>query len=237
MNIVGIDASPHSTGLVKFILNDNLEILELKKLGFLSIKETKRKREEPNYKDIINYPESLDFFNRTIFMHQYIFPFISGCEYAIVEDYSIFGAGMVFQLAEFCSTLKFFLLNQGTKIRLIPPLSLKMYATNDGRSGKPEMFDSFLKDPILKELDLSYLPQIKVHKSGKFVGLRDKNGSSPLSDVVDAAWLVRLLHEELQIRKGKKSFSDLLPKHSEVLSKKTKANPIPIFQKPFTQKI
>ena len=237
MNIVGIDASPHSTGLVKFILNDNLEILEIKKLGFLSIKETKRKKEEPNYKDIINYPESLDFFNRTLFMHNYIFPFISGCDYACVEDYNIFGAGMVFQLAEFCSTLKFFLLNQGTKLRLIPPLSLKMYATNDGRSGKPEMLESFLKDPILKYLDLSYLPQIKTHKSGKYVGLKNKNGEPGISDIVDASWLVRLLHEELQIRKGSKSFSDLLPKHSEVLSKKTKANPIPIFQKPFIERL
>lgn len=239
MKIVGIDASPHSTGLVKFTLDENLNILEIERLGFFGYTIPKKKKdwEVPSFKNIISYDEeAFDFFNRTIMMMNHIWPFISDCEYTSIEDYSLFGSGLTFQLAEFCSQIKFESIRNGTNVRLIEPLTLKMFATNSGKAQKPEMYDAFVSDSNSHLLDLSDLPQIKVHGKGQFAGLRNKDGISPLSDIIDSFWLGILLIEELRIRKGVNQLSDLPPHHSHILSRKTKANPIPIYKKDFIRK-
>ena len=236
MKIVGIDASPHSTGLVKMELDDNLEVVEITKLGFYGYTEPVKTKNWtiPTFENIISYDEDkYDFFNRTIMMMEHICQFINDCEYAAFEDYSLFGSGLTFQLAEFCSQIKFEAIRNGTKVRLIEPLTLKMFATNSGKAHKPEMFDAFVNEAT--SLDLSYLPQIQVHKKGKNAGNRNVNGISPLSDIIDAFWLCELLKEELQIRKGTKQLSDLVPHHTHILSRKTKANKIPIYQKDFIE--
>ena len=45
MKIVGVDASPHSTGLVKFTLDSNLDILEIERLGFFEYSVPKKKKD------------------------------------------------------------------------------------------------------------------------------------------------------------------------------------------------
>jgi hypothetical protein len=152
-----------------------------------------------------------------------------------MESYAYAASGNITEIAEITSQIKFQLIRQGTKLRLIEPMTLKMYATDDGHSHKPEMFDAFINHDG-KKCDISDLPEIPTHKKGKFVGLRDKDGISPLSDIVDSFWLCELLHEELQIRKGIKTLSDLIPNHKHILSRKTPANKIPIYQKDFIQK-
>lgn len=233
------DLSPSSPGFVKFILDDNLNIVETKKLGFVGYTVPKKKKFEiPNYKDIIAYDEDkYDFFNRTMMMQPYIFDFIKDCEYFILEDYALFGQGLIFQLAEYCSVVKFFLLNNGCKLRLITPLQLKQYATNNGHAQKPEMYDGFISKGYDKILDISDLPKIPVHKKGKFVGLRDKDGCSPLSDVVDSTHLCDLLYKELLIKKGVKQLSDLAPIEQHVLTHTTKNNKIPLIKRDFIENL
>jgi len=239
MKIAGIDASPHSTGIVKFTLDDNLEILEMERLGFFGYTKPKKKKDwtVPSFKNIISYDEeAFDFFNRTIMMMEHIWPFISDCEYVAVEDYG-YGSGLMYQLCEFASQIKFQAIKNGTNVRLIEPLTLKMFATNSGKAHKPEMYDAFVSDSNSHLLDLSDLPPIPVHKKGQFSGIRNINGITPLSDIVDSFWLGILLIEELQIRKETKQLSDLVPHHSHILSRKTKANPIPIYKKDFIKKV
>jgi hypothetical protein len=239
MKICGIDASPHSTGLVKFTLDSDLNILEIERLGFFGYTEPKKKKDWviPSFKNIISYDEAkYDFYNRTIMMMEHIWPFIADCEYVCQENYGMAGQGLVFQIADFSSQIKFQALRNSSKLRLIEPLTLKMFATNSGKAQKPEMFDAFVSDSNSHLLVLSDLPQIKVHQKGQFAGLRNKDGISPLSDIVDSFWLGILLIEELQIRKGTKQLSDLVPHHAHILSRKTKANPIPIYQKAFIEK-
>jgi hypothetical protein len=224
---------------VKFTLDENLNILEIERLGFFGYTTPKNTKNwtVPSFKNIVSYDEDkYDFFNRTIMMMEHIWPFIEDCEYAAFEDYSLFGSGLTFQLAEFCSQIKFEAIRNGSNVRLIEPLTLKMFATNSGKAQKPEMFDAFVSDSNSHMLDLSDLPQIKVHGKGQFAGLRNKDGISPLSDCVDAFWLGILLVEELRIRKGTKQLSDLVPHHSHILSRKTKANPTPIYKKDFIKK-
>lgn len=239
MKVVGIDASPHSTGLVKFTLDEDLNILETERLGFFGYKEPKKTKNWsiPTFKNIVSYDEEkYDFYNRTIMMMEHIWPFIEDCEYVCEEDYSLYGSGLLNQIFDFSSQIKFQALRNGSKLRLIEPLTLKMFATNSGKAQKPEMFDAFVSDSNSHLLDLSDLPQIPIHSRGQFAGLRNKNGSSPLSDIVDAFFLGILLVEELRIRKGTKQLSDLVPHRSHILSRKTKANPIPIYKKDFIKK-
>lgn len=239
MKIIGIDASPHSTGLVKFTLDEDLNILEIERLGFFGYTEPKKKKNwtVPSFQNIISYDEEkYDFYNRTIMMMEHIWPFIEDCEYVCQEAYSLFSSGLLDQIFDFSSQIKFQALRNGSKLRLIEPLTLKMFATNSGKAQKPEMYDAFVSDPNSHLLDLSDLPQIPVHQKGQFAGLRNKNGVSPLSDAVDAFFLGILLIEELRIRKGTKQLKDLVPHHSHILSRKTKANPTPIYQKDFINK-
>ncbi len=236
MKIVGIDASPHSTGLVKMELDNNLEVVEITKLGFYGYTEPVKTKNWtiPTFENIISYDENkYDFYNRTIMMMEHIWSFIEDCEYAAIEGYGFGGNGNLTMISEHCSQIIFQLIRNGTKVRLIEPLTLKMFATNSGKAHKPEMFDAFVNEAT--SLDLSYLPQIQVHKKGKNAGNRNINGISPLSDIIDSFWLCELLKEELQIRKGTKQLSDLVPHHTHILSRKTKANKIPIYQKDFIE--
>lgn len=239
MKIVGVDASPHSTGLVKFTLDSSLNILEIERFGFFEYTVPKKKKdwEVPTFKNIVSYDsEKYDFYNRTIMMMEHIWPFIADCEYVCEEAYSLYGSGLLDQIFDFSSQIKFQAIRNGSKLRLIEPLTLKMFATNSGKAQKPEMFDAFVSNSNSHMLDLSDLPQIKVHGKGQFAGLRNKDGISPLSDIIDAFWLGMLLIEELRIRKGTKQLSDLAPHHSHILSRKTKANPTPIYKKDFIKK-
>lgn len=233
------DLSPTSSGFVKFFLNDSMEIVDIKKLGFVGYTCPKKKAPNiPNYKDIVAYDEDkYDFFNRTMLMTEHIFEFIKDCDYFILEDYAMFGLGLITQLAEFCSQVKFQLLRQGTKLRLIEPLRLKQFATGKGNSEKPAMYDAFISKGFSEKINIKDLPEIPVHKRGKFVGLRDKKGVSPLSDIVDSTFLCDLLYKELLIRKGTKQLNELAPIEQHVLTHTTKNNKIPLIKQDFIQKV
>lgn len=238
MNILGADLSPTSSGLVKFILDENLEIVDIKKLGFCAYEVPKKKAfTVPNYKDIISYDKSkYDFYNRTIMMTEHIFQFIKDVDYAIIEDYS-FGStssGNFTDISEMCSQVKFQLLRQGTKIRLVSPLQVKQFA-GSGNNQKPEMEESFLKLDCQK-IDVSELPEIPIYSRGKFVGLKHPNGISPRSDLIDSFFMVMILHKELLVRNQKVSLEGLDKNHSHVLTHTTKNNKIPLIRRDFIQK-
>lgn len=243
MIICGLDLSPTSSGLVKFILDENLEIIDIKKLGFCAYSSTddkgkpKKKVNVPNYKDIISYDKSkYDFYNRTFLMTEHIFEFIKDVDYAIIEDYS-FGSsssGHFTDIAEFCSQIKFQLLRQGTKVRLISPTQTKQFA-GKGNFQKPDMEESFLKLECDK-IDIKELPEIPIYSRGKFVGLKHPQGISPRSDLIDSFFMVKLLHTELLVRNGKVSLESLDKNHSHVLTHTTENNKIPLIKRDFIQK-
>lgn len=244
MYIAGLDCSPTSTGIVRFELDENFEIIDIKKLGFVAYSSVddkgkiKKKINIPNYKDIVSYDKSkYDFYQRTLMMNSHIFPFISACEYVCFEDYSYgsFGLGNIIEISEFCSTLKFYLLNQGTKIRLISPTQNKQFLFGKGNAEKPDMMTAFLKNEILNKLDISDLPKIPIHTRGKFVGLPNKSGISPTSDVVDSGGLVLFLYTELLIKNNIKKLDDLEQIHKHVLTHTTKNNPEPLYKRGFIE--
>ncbi len=236
MNILGLDSSPKSSGLVKFILDEDFKIVDIKKLGFVAYTVPKRKQFEiPNYKDIIPYEfEKYDFYNRSLMMLEYIKEFIKDVDYAAIEDYSFSSQGNLTELAEFCSQIKFELFRQGCKLRLYSPPQIKQFA-GKGNFQKPEMEESFLKLDCEK-IDISDLPEIPTFTKGKFFGLKHPGGISPRSDVIDAFFICKLLHTELLVRNGKVDLKELQENYSHVLTHTTKNNKIPLVRRDFIQK-
>jgi len=61
-----------------------------------------------------------------------------------IEDYSFGSKGKVFNLAENCGLLKHKLWGLGYKLTLIPPTTLKKFATTKGNANKESMYQSFI---------------------------------------------------------------------------------------------
>lgn len=233
MNILGADLSPTSSGLVKFILDENLEIVDIKKLGFCAYEVPKKKAfTVPNYKDIISYDKSkYDFYNRTIMMTEHIFQFIKDVDYAAIEDYSFSSGGDLTQISEFCSQVKFQLIRQGTLVRLYAPTQIKQFA-GKGNFQKPDMEESFLKLECDK-IDIKELPEIPIYSRGKFVGLKHPQGISPRSDLVDSFFICKLLHTEILVRSRKLDIKSINNNEQIVLTNTTKNNKIPLTKRDF----
>jgi hypothetical protein len=90
------------------------------------------------------------------------------------------------------------------------------------------MFDYYITDE--SKFDLSYLPAIPVHKKGKNAGERDKNGISPLSDIVDAFFICSLLRTELKMKNG---ILDDKEERQNIIKRTTKKTKVALLAQPF----
>jgi len=231
MQIVGVDSSSKSPGFFKFHLDNNLNITKKEYLGFYSYKVPKKKGFiPPTFKNIISYPDNLDFYNRVFLFKPYIEEFLKDVDYISFEDYAFSGNGNITELAEICSVIKFIALSNGSKLRLISPLQNKQLAGNT-KAKKPDMFDAYMKEINIE--DLSHLPQIKVRQKGKFKGLRDENGIAPLSDIIDAYFLCKTLYLELLVRQDINNLEKIKEIEKHVLTHTTPKNKVPLYKKDF----
>jgi hypothetical protein len=112
-----------------------------------------------------------------------IAPFNRETTQILIEDYAFAAKGRVFNLAENCGLLKYLLYKEGYSFHTIAPSVIKKHATGKGNANKQAMYDSFFK---LTEIDL-----ISVF------GGRTKKLDSPVTDIVDAYYLTRYMHDSL----------------------------------------
>ena len=234
MIIAGLDVSTTSTGCVKFELDDTtLSIISVERLGFKKLSETS-KEVPPN--GIIAYKDSQfnTFYHKLIFMSSHIKTFLSGVNYVSFEDYAFGAAGKITMLAEACGHLKTHVFLEGASLRLYDPTSVKLYATGKGNSKKPDMFDSFSNKPHTSIV--TDLPQIPVHKKGKNAGLRNKDGISPLSDIVDAYFLCDMLRSELMLRNGIVTLQQVAADCKRIMTRTTKITKVDLLHQPFIKK-
>jgi len=234
MIIAAIDASPKSSGLIKFELDSNLNVIKTSRMGFKAI--SKKSKEE--YKDIHTYNKDMCVYSRFEFMLPKIFEFISDCEYLAIEDFAYSASGSsLTMIAEFAGNIKYYAYTNNIKMRLYDPNTNKYLATGIGSAKKPDMYDSYISEEFSKEkIDISDLPPIPVFGKGSKAGERDEKGISPTSDIVDAWFLCKTLHLELQLRHGKILLSDLSEKYLTVFNRVTKAFPENILVRPFIGK-
>jgi hypothetical protein len=225
MIIAGLDCSTTSTGCVKFILDDKFNIIDKKKLGFKEISE----KSKEHYEDIVTYKASdfKNFYQKQRFMLKPILDFCEDVDVVAWEDYAFSAKGNITMLAEFCGNIKSRLFEQGKGLRFYDPQSIKLYA-GKGNAKKPDMFDYYITDE--SKFDLSYLPAIPVHKKGKNAGERDKNGISPLSDIVDAFFICSLLRTELKMKNG---ILDDKEERQNIIKRTTKKTKVALLAQPF----
>lgn len=232
MKIAGLDVSPTSTGCVKFELDDQFNIVKIEKMGFKEVSKTSKE----SYTDVHIYREHqfLTFYHRLSFMLPKIEAFLIDVDYVSLEEYAFAATGKITMLAELCGNIKYRLFETGKKIRFYDPQTVKIFATGKGNAKKPDMYDGYLTVPY-KE-DLSYLPQIKVHTRGKNAGLRNKDGISPLSDIVDAFFICDILRHELGLKALVMSLNTVSSECKRIMTRTTKATKVDLLHQPFIHK-
>ena len=224
MIISGLDSSLSSPGLVKFHLDDELNIISIDYLGFNS-------KTLKEYDNIVNTKKLKfkDDIDRNIRQSDLIVDFLKDAEYVAIEGFSYGSPGRLAQLGEFIGIVKSKLYSNGSKLRIYDPNSVKLNACGKGNADKYDMYLAYYNDKC--GLDLSMFPVIDPEKP-----TQRKAGVSQLSDIVDGFWLGRLLILELKLRKGLVSLKDLGEEKIKIFNRVTKANPSNILSTEFTGK-
>jgi hypothetical protein len=98
-------------------------------------------------------------------------------ESVTVEGYSMGSKGRVFNLAENCGILKWKIWKAGIGIDIVPPTTVKKFATGKGNSDKDKMFEAFLQETSIDIQKIICPDKAKV--------------SSPVGDIVDAYYILK----------------------------------------------
>jgi predicted CoA-binding protein len=100
----------------------------------------------------------------------------------LIEDYSFGSKGRVFNLAENCGLLKYFLYKDGYRFFTVPPSVIKKYATGKGNADKQKMYDSFYERTQIDLISV-FSPKGKL--------------ASPVTDIVDAFYLTQYMQDSI----------------------------------------
>ena len=223
MKIAGLDLSISSSGIIIEELDNNFDILDVKRYGFTKVLK--------NAFENITYYKTLQFKNdykRYQFFCDHIVSACEGCDYVAVEDYaySMSGAsGMIFSLAEFEGNIKMSLFRKGCKLRFYTPNQNKKFFAGYGSADKIGMKTAFENWTGIKP-NLSDLPEVT----------NGKAGNSPTSDIIDAFAICEFLRKELKIRKKKKKMEDQEKYIQECFLTKTKEHPTGLINSDFVYK-
>ena len=109
--------------------------------------------------------------------------YILECDQIAIEGYSMGSKGKVFNIAENTGVLKYKIHNLGIPLEVIPPTTLKKYATTKGNADKGMMHNSFLK-----ETGINLKKEITPNK-GKV--------DNPVSDIVDSYYICKYLYNKI----------------------------------------
>lgn len=214
----------NSSGVFKFHLDENLNVLKREHLGFTDVKKNAC---ENDLGKIIHYNRK-NFshpMEKDIWMKEQIIDFVHDSEYAACEDFSYASTGKVFEIGAFVGSIKYALFEEGIKIRLYPPTSIKSFFCNFGNGTKLMMYEAFKE---LKINDLDYLNYLGVDM--------DEKGKSPLSDLVDAYAIGTVLLTELKLRRGLIQMKDLTEKQIMIFNKVQKKSKTNILAEDFIER-
>ena len=105
------------------------------------------------------------------------------CEQVALEGYSFGSKGKVFHIAENTGVLKYKFFQNSIPVDIIPPTTIKKYATGKGNSDKTAMHESF-KTETDRDLHKEITPL-------------KKEVSNPVSDIVDSYYICKLFHQRI----------------------------------------
>jgi len=216
--IAGMDLSINSSGIVKFYLDENFNVIKKDFIGFTTVKKNERDNVVHYKKKQFNH-----YFDQNHFMLDNIIDFAQDVDILAIEDYAFAATGRLFHIGEFIGLIKHKLYSLGKKIRLYDPGTIKIFASGRGNCDKITMFESFLTyNNNDSKIDISDLPIVET-----------TNGKSPTSDVVDAFFIAELLRTELGLRADAVALTSLEDNVRKVFERITKANPTTILKRDF----
>ncbi len=99
-------------------------------------------------------------------------------EKAFLEGYSYGSTGKVFHIAENTGILKDRMWDEEVEFEIVPPTTIKKFATGKGNASKEKMYETFMKENPSFDLRASLTP-------------RSSNVISPVSDIVDAYFITK----------------------------------------------
>jgi len=99
----------------------------------------------------------------------------------MIEGYSMGSKGLVFNIAENTGVLKQKLWECGYIFEVVPPTTIKKFATGKGNADKDQMLEAFIKETHI---------DLKEHLTP------DKKLGSPVTDIIDAYYIARFCKEK-----------------------------------------
>ncbi len=141
-------------------------------------------------------------------------------KYSAIEDYAMgIRNGTVFDIGEFCGLVKHHLYLDGILFRVYDIPSIKIFASGNGAADKGVMLTAY---------------KMKIH-SGVDLAELQTAAKSPMSDMIDACWIARMLRVELMLRAGITTLKDLPDEQRRIFLRTTKGNPVNILDKGWNQ--
>jgi len=108
---------------------------------------------------------------------------LRGCDQIAIEGYSMGSKGKVFHIAENTGVLKYKIYNEGIPLEIVPPTTVKKFATDKGNADKEQMHQSFMRST---GIDLRW----KITPDKTTI-------SNPVSDIVDSFFICKYLYEKV----------------------------------------
>lgn len=140
--------------------------------------------------------------------------------YVALEDYA-YGAGyQAHQIGEVGGAARRVLWKYGIPFRLHDPMTIKMFACENGHANKEDM-----KMGVKNRWGIEF-----------YSSYPEKCIAICAEDLTDAFAVVKLLHLEIQLRKGLIRLQDLSPKDIQIFNRATKTYPVNILGRNFIVK-
>jgi len=152
--------------------------------------------------------------------------------YFSVEGYSYASKSTsICQIAELTGYIKCIIFEDGGKIRIHEPRSVKLFATNKGDASKKEVVvhsfndfpDALIQRKMIKKKGKTSLPPTQWWEEY----------SGPATDLADAYFLAKMVYVELKVRSGELTLDKLPENERRIFLRVTKAYPVNILDRPF----
>jgi len=140
------------------------------------------------------------------------------------------------ELAEIAGLIKNFLWLNNIPLRLIDPLSVKMFATGHGTSKKIHMREAAKECGV--ELDDMLFEEVTAKYPFMFNGdFRTKDLAGPGTDIIDAFFLAQFGAFEVAVRRGELTLEQLLPSNRKEFLKTTDKKPTNVLSRSYGARV
>jgi len=233
MKIFGLDISLDHGGVV--VLDEAGKVIDyrylttVKKMADVdpdhSILLSKQWKDEP--KDIFRLRRMAEYLQRllnilpTTCIHQ---------SYYSVEGYSYASKSTsICQIAELTGFIKRRLFEDGGKIRIHDPLTVKLFATGKGNCMKKDVVEAV--EPTWFDIPEGLIKKKQIKKKRLPEKIEEFDG--PATDLADAFFLAKMLYTELKLRDGLVTLNQLKESERRIFLRVTKSNPVNILDRQF----